>query len=89
MCRPYSVLLPVGFAVPLLLPATRCALTAPFRPDRIEIRRYDFCGTFPDPSTRSGPPDVIRHRSSLEPGLSSPTQLPVKQRSPNPLAGLR
>ena len=32
MCRPYSVLLPVGFAVPLLLPATRCALTAPFRP---------------------------------------------------------
>ena len=47
MCRPYSVLLPVGFAMPLLLPATRCALTAPFRPYRIEIRRYDFCGTFP------------------------------------------
>lgn len=47
MCRPYSVLLPVGFAMPLLLPATRCALTAPFRPYRIETRRYDFCGTFP------------------------------------------
>jgi len=30
--RPYSVLLPVGFAVPSLLPATRCALTAPFHP---------------------------------------------------------
>src|SRR5689334_8478780 len=31
-CRPYSVLLPVGFAVPLPLPETRCALTAPFHP---------------------------------------------------------
>jgi len=30
--RPYSVLLPVGFAVPLLLPRARCALTAPFHP---------------------------------------------------------
>jgi hypothetical protein len=28
--RPYSVLLPVGFAVPLALPQARCALTAPF-----------------------------------------------------------
>jgi len=32
--RPYSVLLPVGFAVPLPLPAARCALTAPFHPCR-------------------------------------------------------
>jgi len=30
--RPYSVLLPVGFAVPVLLPGPRCALTAPFHP---------------------------------------------------------
>jgi len=30
--RPYLVLLPVGFAVPSLLPKTRCALTAPFHP---------------------------------------------------------
>jgi len=30
--RPYLVLLPVGFAVPSLLPRTRCALTAPFHP---------------------------------------------------------
>src|SRR3954471_6389560 len=30
--RPYSVLLPVGFAVPFPLPETRCALTAPFHP---------------------------------------------------------
>jgi len=31
---PYSVLLRVGFTVPSLLPATRCALTAPFHPCR-------------------------------------------------------
>jgi len=30
--HPYSVLLPVGFTVPRLLPAARCALTAPFHP---------------------------------------------------------
>src|SRR5262249_46518101 len=30
----YSVLLPVGFAVPPPLPKTRCALTAPFHPCR-------------------------------------------------------
>ena len=33
-CRPYSILLPVGFAVPSALPRPRCALTAPFHPDR-------------------------------------------------------
>src|SRR5688572_22225125 len=32
--RPYSVLLPVGFAVPFPSPETRCALTAPFHPYR-------------------------------------------------------
>ena len=30
--RPYLVLLPVGFTLPPPLPATRCALTAPFHP---------------------------------------------------------
>ena len=51
-CRPYSVLLPVGFALPPLLPAARCALAAPFRPcPRAALRclrgRFVFCGTFP------------------------------------------
>ena len=32
--RPYSVLLPVGFAMPPALPPARCALTAPFHPCR-------------------------------------------------------
>ena len=52
-CRPYSVLLPVGFTLPSLLPGARCALAAPFRPcPRAAVRRLrgrcDFCGTFPE-----------------------------------------
>jgi len=35
---PYLVLLPVGFAVPLMLPPARCALTAPFHPYRCCLR---------------------------------------------------
>src|ERR1700726_2098304 len=31
-CRPYSVLLPVWFTLPVPLPDPRCALTAPFHP---------------------------------------------------------
>jgi hypothetical protein len=52
-CRPYLVLLPVGFALPSPLPATRCALTAPFHPCRPKTlrihraRRFAFCGTVP------------------------------------------
>jgi|GEM_PF-6172081 len=45
--RPYLVLLPVGFAVPVPLPAPRCALTAPFHPYPSEGGRFAFCGTFP------------------------------------------
>ena len=48
--RPYSVLLPVGFALPPALPPARCALTAPFHPCRGQPNtpwRYIFCGTVP------------------------------------------
>jgi len=37
-------------------------------------------------SLGSPQPDVIRHRSSLEPGLSSRDKLPRHRRSPDPLA---
>ena len=47
ICRPYSVLHPVGFSVPETLPPPRCALAAPFRPYPPKGRRYAFCGTFP------------------------------------------
>jgi hypothetical protein len=77
--RSYSVLLPVGFAVPPPLPEARCALTAPFHPYRgqyaTQPRRSVLCGTVPEARSACAgqpPPDVIRHRLSLEPGLSSP-----------------
>ncbi len=68
-CRPYLVLLPVGLAVPLLLPGTRCALTAPFQP----CRGFRPVGGFISVALSLGSPpaDVIRHRVSVEPGLSS------------------
>ena len=75
ICRPYSVLHPVGFTVPIPLPGPRCALAAPFRPYLAEARRCPFCGTVPRPTSRranADPPGVTRHRSSVEPGLSSP-----------------
>jgi len=47
-CRPYSVLLPVWFAMPVPLPEPRCALTAPFHPCCPPFRagkRFVLCGT--------------------------------------------
>src|SRR3954453_23201933 len=50
-CRPYSVLLPVGFSIPSALLRPRGALTAPFFPSpdgpKTVSRRFAFCGTFP------------------------------------------
>src|SRR5690554_2425832 len=75
---PYSALLPVGFALPLPSPEARCALAAPFHPYPPSPcgsgGRYVFCGTFPEVSSagaEDASPDVIRHRVSVEPGLSS------------------
>jgi len=42
MCRPYSVLHPVGFTVPTLSPGPRCALAAPFRPCPAEAKAVSF-----------------------------------------------
>ena len=79
--HPYSVLLPVGFAVPPMLPSARCALTAPFHPCRAPSlflpRKRGRVGWGPAVSFSVAlslglrPPDVIRHRTSMEPGLSS------------------
>ncbi len=67
--RSYSVLLPVGFAMPSPLPETRCALTAPFHPcGSLAGGRGTFSVAL---SLRLPSPDVIRHRMSMEPGLSS------------------
>jgi hypothetical protein len=88
LCRPYSVLLPVGFAVPPLLPGARCALAAPFHRGAAEALGRSrtpsaLCGTFPDPSCEK-PPGVTRHRRYAEPGLSS--RILRCPRSPDPLA---
>lgn len=66
----YAVLLPMGFAMPSLLPATRCALTTPFHPYRYPLRgrRFALCGTVPEVALAGRYPASYR----LEPGLSSP-----------------
>ena len=46
-CRPYSVLLPVGLAMPEPLPALRCALTAPFHPYRVHALAVRSLWRFP------------------------------------------
>ncbi len=72
-CRPYSVLLPAGLAVPPTLPPARCALTAPFHP-YLQAKKFSLPkgGLLSVAlSLGSPPPDVIRRRFSMEPGLSS------------------
>ena len=76
--RPYSVLLPVGFAVPSPSPETRCALTAPFHPCRPRAGGLLSVAL----SLGSPPPGVTRHRVPVEPGLSSSRQV-----SPIPESG--
>ncbi len=72
-CRSYLVLLPVGFSLPPPLPATRCALTAPFHPCRPPDMQGGLGGVLSVAlSLGSPPPGVTRHRASMEPGLSSP-----------------
>jgi hypothetical protein len=76
--RPYSVLLPVWFAMPFPLPEPRCALTAPFHPYRAEAPkgeggRFVLCGTFPGvaPAGRYPAPYVDGARTFLPRSLST------------------
>ena len=51
-CGSYLVLLPAGFTMPELLPALRCALTAPshlFRPKQAQAGSFIFFSTFRQP----------------------------------------
>ena len=72
--RPYSILLPVGFALPPPSLAARCALTAPFHPCPAPV---PLCGQRRGGllsvalSLGSPPPGITRHRFPVEPGLSS------------------
>src|SRR5690606_10436129 len=69
--HPYSVLLPVGFAMPVPLPVPRWALTPPFHPCPRGFRNSGGLLSVAL-SLGSPPPGVTRHRVSMEPGLSSP-----------------
>ena len=75
-CRPYSVLLPVWFAMPVPLPEPRCALTAPFHPCCPSLsggERFVLCGTFPGvtPAGRYPAPYVDGARTFLPRSLST------------------
>ncbi len=86
--RPYSVLLPMGFTMPLPLPAARWALTPPFHP---YPQATGIAGGLLSValSLRSPSPGVTRHRVSAEPGLSSPaTFRPWQARLPGRLTTL-
>ena len=86
-CRPYSVLLPVGFALPPPLPAARCALTAPFHPYPSARPAWPVASKggllSVALSLGSPPPGVTRHRVSVEPGLSSLRRFPICERQPS------
>ena len=83
-CRPYSVLLPVWFAMPFPLPDPRCALTAPFHPYSPSLtlprkrgrvgwgKRFVLCGTVPGvaPAGRYPAPHVDGARTFLSGHLS-------------------
>src|SRR4029453_8860168 len=65
---PYSVLLLAGLAMRSLLPATRCALTAPFHPYRDRGPGGLLSVAL---SLGSPPAGVTRRHVVVEPGLSS------------------
>ncbi len=67
---PYLALLPVGLAMPPLLPAARWALTPPFHPYPSRKKGGLFSVAL---SVGLPRPGITRHRFLLESGLSSPS----------------
>ena len=63
---PYMVLLRMGFTLPGLSPAPRCALTPLFTLTRRCVWRFVFCGTH-----GVAPAGRIQHPDPVKPGLSS------------------
>ena len=82
MRHPYSTLLPVGFAVPLLSPGARCALTAPFHPCR-RPRPKAVCSLwhFPWGRPRRALPGTVDPRSPDFPPLAGFPQAAAVQPS--------
>ncbi len=82
--HPCLVLLRAGFTMRGLLPAPRWALTPPFHPYSGQGRSGLFSVAL---SLSSHWADIIRRPVSMEPGLSSSTELPPYQRLPSRLVG--
>lgn len=82
-CRPYLVLLPVGFTVP---PSVAGDAVRSYRTLSISLSRS--CSDLLSVALSLGSlqPVVNRHRHFVEPGLSSPWKLPATPRPPGPLA---
>ena len=74
---PYSALLPVGLAMPVLLPVPRWALTPPFHPCRSGLRRSLLCGAFPRVAPAGRYPAPLLHgvRTFLDPPAVRETEL--------------
>lgn len=89
--RPYSVLLPVGFTMPFLLPKTRWALTPPFHPYQCMHWRFAFCGTFPKVTLAGRYPAPCLHgaRTFLHCGLSALAAATVRPTGAPELRSLR
>ncbi|KZL21504.1 hypothetical protein PsAD2_00801 [Pseudovibrio axinellae] len=89
--RPYSVLLPVGFTMPFLLPKTRWALTPPFHPYQCMHWRYTLCGTFPKVTLAGRYPAPCFHgaRTFLHCGLSALAAATVQPTGSHELRSLR
>ena len=83
MLRPYSVLLPVGFAVPVPLPVPRCALAAPFRPFPAEAVAVCFLWHFPLGCPSRALPGTVLPWSPDFPRL----EVTPEPRPPDPLTG--
>src|SRR3569623_777611 len=74
--RPYSVLLPVGFAVPAAVAGAAVRSYRTLSPSRFRRERDLLSVALSLGQKRiSGPPGVTRHRRCAAPGLSSPDAL--------------
>ena len=93
-CRPYSVLLPVWFTVPLPLPGTRWALTPPFHPcppgPEGQGGRSAFCGTVTGVAPAGCYPAPCLHgaRTFLTRSLSAPAGAAARPAG-SPYKGIR
>jgi len=88
---PYLVLLRMGFTLPTMLPARRCALTAPFHPYPCNFHDVkNAIGGFLSVALSLGSrqPGVTRHPAFVEPGLSSNSIMPLATIQPSDGASL-